>query len=158
MNEPAFTQAVQADAVQAGTIEPGTGQPGTGQPGTGQAGTGLAGTGQAGQDDWRSLSACRHSDPELFFPVVESGPGLVQLEAAKAVCARCDVRAECLSFATATVQDHGVWGGTSEEERRAARSARLRQSRTALAGQDRPGERPDRAGRPRREPALGVSA
>jgi WhiB family redox-sensing transcriptional regulator len=145
MNEPAFTQAVQADTVQADTIEPGTGQPGTGR-----ADTGL--------DDWRSLSACRHSDPELFFPIVESGPGLVQLEAAKAVCARCDVRAECLSFATATVQDHGVWGGTSEEERRAARSARLRQSRTALAGQDRPGERPDRAGRPRREPALGVSA
>ena len=89
---------------------------------------------------------------------MESGPGLAQLEAAKAVCARCDVRAECLSFATATVQDHGVWGGTSEEERRAARRARLRQSRTAVAGQDRPGERPDRAGRPRREPALGVSA
>jgi WhiB family redox-sensing transcriptional regulator len=148
MNEPAFTQAVQADAVRAGPIEPATRQPGTRQPGTGLA----------GQDDWRSLSACRHSDPELFFPVMESGPGLAQLEAAKAVCARCDVRAECLSFATATVQDHGVWGGTSEEERRAARSARLRQSRTALAGQDRPGERPDRAGRPRREPALGVSA
>jgi WhiB family transcriptional regulator, redox-sensing transcriptional regulator len=143
MNEPAFTQPVQADTVQANTIEPGPS---------------LAGTGQAGQDDWRLLSACRHSDPELFFPIVESGPGLVQLEAAKAVCARCDVRAECLSFATATVQDHGVWGGTSEEERRAARRARLRQSRTALAGQDRPGERPDRAGRPRREPALGVSA
>jgi WhiB family transcriptional regulator, redox-sensing transcriptional regulator len=148
MNEPAFTQAVQAEAVQAGTVQAGAIEPGTG----------LAGTGQAGQDDWRSLSACRHADPELFFPVVESGPGLVQLEAAKAVCARCAVRAECLSFATATVQDHGVWGGTSEEERRTARRARLSQSRTALDGQDRPAERPDRAGRPRRQPALGVSA
>jgi WhiB family transcriptional regulator, redox-sensing transcriptional regulator len=158
MNEPAFTQAVQAEAVRAEAVRAEAVQAGTVQAGAIEPGTGLAGTGQAGQGDWRSLSACRHADPELFFPVVESGPGLVQLEAAKAVCARCDVRAECLSFATATVQDHGVWGGTSEEERRAVRSARLRQSRTALAGQDRPGERPDRAGRPRREPALGVSA
>ena len=85
----------------------------------------------ADQADWRELAACRHSDPELFFPVVPTGPGRTQVAAAKAVCARCQVRAECLSFATSTAQDHGVWGGTSEEERRAARRARLRRSRMA---------------------------
>jgi WhiB family redox-sensing transcriptional regulator len=79
-----------------------------------------------GQSDWRSLSACRREDPELFFPIVPSGPGLAQLARAKAVCASCEVRAECLSFAVETVQDHGVWGGLSEEERRARRTARLR--------------------------------
>lgn len=62
----------------------------------------------------------------MFFPLVPAGPGLVQAERAKAVCARCQVRAECLRFAMETVQDHGVWGGTSEEERRALRLARNR--------------------------------
>jgi WhiB family redox-sensing transcriptional regulator len=48
--------------------------------------------------DWRSLGACRQEDPELFFPVAQAGPGLVQLNKARAICARCEVRAECLSF------------------------------------------------------------
>ncbi len=74
-----------------------------------------------GRSDWRALGACRHEDPELFFPIIASGPGLVQTDRAKSVCARCPVRAECLQFAVQTVQDHGVWGGTSEEERRALR-------------------------------------
>ena len=109
---------------------------------------------------WRELSACRHSDPELFFPVVPSGPGRDQLAAAKAVCASCAVRAECLSYSMATVQDHGVWGGTSEEERRAMRRARLRRSLSAAATRERPdpGERRDHASQRRRQPALGASA
>ena len=81
--------------------------------------------------DWRSLGACRDEDPELFFPVPR-GSGRAQLERAKAVCARCRVRAQCLSFAIETVQDHGVWGGMSEEERRAHRGARLRQALRAV--------------------------
>ncbi len=91
-------------------------------------------------DDWRSLGACRHEDPELFFPIVGSGPGLSQIGLsqigrAKAVCARCQVRAECLSFAMETVQDHGVWGGTSEEERRAMRRSRIRRAGAGAGGQ-----------------------
>jgi WhiB family redox-sensing transcriptional regulator len=90
-----------------------------------------------GQPDWRSLSACRQEDPELFFPDPH-GPGLTQLEIARAVCARCQVRAECLSFAMETIQDHGVWGGTSEEERRVQRRARLHQAlRAGPGGQER---------------------
>jgi WhiB family transcriptional regulator, redox-sensing transcriptional regulator len=69
------------------------------------------------QVDWRSLSACRAEDPELFFPLSASGPGVAQLAMAKAVCARCLVRADCLEFALSTGQVYGVWGGTSEEER-----------------------------------------
>ena len=68
--------------------------------------------------DWRLLAACRHADPELFFPVSVSGPSLDQLTQAKAICAGCPVRRQCLAFALDTRQDHGVWGGTSEEERR----------------------------------------
>jgi WhiB family redox-sensing transcriptional regulator len=68
--------------------------------------------------DWRQLAACRHADPELFFPVSASGPSLDQITQAKAICAGCPVRQQCLAFALGTRQDHGVWGGMSEEERR----------------------------------------
>jgi WhiB family transcriptional regulator, redox-sensing transcriptional regulator len=67
--------------------------------------------------DWRLLAACRHADPELFIPVSASGPSLDQVKQAKAIWAGCPVRRQCLAFALDTRQDHGVWGGKSEEER-----------------------------------------
>ena len=67
---------------------------------------------------WRQLAACRRADPELFVPVSASGPSLDQITQAKAICADCPVRRHCLAFAVDTRQDHGVWGGTSEQERR----------------------------------------
>src|SRR2546429_4670702 len=48
---------------------------------------------------WWSRAACRSADPELFFPVSAAGPSRVETAAAKAVCAGCDVRRECLAFA-----------------------------------------------------------
>jgi WhiB family redox-sensing transcriptional regulator len=68
--------------------------------------------------DWRLLAACRHMDPELFFPVSASGSSLDQITQAKAICAGCPVRRRCLAFALVTRQRHGVWGGMSEQERR----------------------------------------
>ncbi|AZM63887.1 MULTISPECIES: WhiB family transcriptional regulator [unclassified Streptomyces] len=70
-------------------------------------------------DDWRNSAACRTEDPDLFFPIGTSGPALLQTEQAKAVCRRCPVREQCLQWALRTGQSIGVWGGTSEEERRA---------------------------------------
>lgn len=70
-----------------------------------------------------SHGACYGQDPELFFPVGSSGPAQRQLARAKAVCAGCRVRADCLGYAIATGQDAGVWGGASEEERRAIKAA-----------------------------------
>jgi WhiB family transcriptional regulator, redox-sensing transcriptional regulator len=67
--------------------------------------------------DWRSRGACVTADPDLFFPLSSSGPALEQQAQAKAVCAGCGVRQECLAFALATHQLHGIWGGTSEQER-----------------------------------------
>jgi WhiB family transcriptional regulator, redox-sensing transcriptional regulator len=69
--------------------------------------------------DWCTRGACRDVDPELFFPVGTSGPAVEQTARAKAVCARCPVRVECLEWALATGQATGVWGGLSEDERRA---------------------------------------
>ena len=82
-------------------------------------------------DDWRDRSACRDTDPELFFPVGTTGPALDQIAAAKAVCRACEAQAACLEFALATNQESGVWGGTSEEERRKLRKAWLARQRHA---------------------------
>ena len=78
--------------------------------------------------DWRHSALCRDEDPELFFPIGTTGPAAMQIEEAKTVCRRCPVTTDCLTWALDTSQDAGVWGGLSEDERRALkrRGARAR--------------------------------
>lgn len=76
--------------------------------------------------DWRHRAACKSEDPELFFPVGDTGPALLQIAKAKAVCRRCPVQAQCLNWALTSGQDAGVWGGLSETERRAVRQRNAR--------------------------------
>jgi WhiB family redox-sensing transcriptional regulator len=71
-----------------------------------------------------ALGACRGVDPDLFFP--DRGESL---EPAKRICSECVVRDECLEHALASGERFGVWGGTSERERRRLRRTR----RTAAA-------------------------
>ncbi len=82
-------------------------------------------------DNWRDVASCRDTDPDLFFPVGTTGPALEQIEAAKAVCRACPALEPCLEFALATNQESGVWGATSEEERRKLRKAWLAAQRKA---------------------------
>ena len=82
--------------------------------------------------DWRHRAACRDEDPELFFPIRTTGPALMQVEDAKAVCRRCDVVESCLTWALDNGQDAGVWGGLAEDERRSLKRRRARaRARTA---------------------------
>jgi WhiB family redox-sensing transcriptional regulator len=69
--------------------------------------------------DWRHHALCRDEDPELFFPIGNTGPALLQIDEAKQVCQRCAVMDSCLVWALESGQDSGVWGGLSEDERRA---------------------------------------
>jgi len=83
-------------------------------------------------DEWRREAECRDTDPDLFFPVGTTGPAIEQIENAKAVCRECISQSACLEFALVTNQDSGIWGGTSEEERRKLRRQYVaRQRRTA---------------------------
>lgn len=67
---------------------------------------------------WRARAACVDVDAELFFPAGDSGPAVeVQVAEAKAVCARCPVRAECLADALVGMA-YGIAGGLTAEERR----------------------------------------
>ncbi|MDQ4068489.1 MAG: WhiB family transcriptional regulator [Actinomycetota bacterium] len=87
---------------------------------------------EEGTGSWRRQAACHGCDVELFFPVGVTGLAVDQIAAAKAVCAECPVRAECLDFALVTNQEAGVWGGATEEERRRLRRSWLAQRRRRL--------------------------
>lgn len=63
---------------------------------------------------WHAQAACRGQGIESFFP----GQG-GDLRPVLAVCAGCDVRAECL--AAADYMTAGIWGGLSERGRKMAR-------------------------------------
>ncbi|WP_331722310.1 WhiB family transcriptional regulator [Streptomyces canus] len=76
----------------------------------------------------RPRPACVGEDPELFFPIGDTGPALLQIEEAKAVCRRCPLIESCLQGALERGEAAGVWGGLSEKERRSLqrRAARKR--------------------------------
>ena len=67
------------------------------------------------EDDfaWMRRAACADLDPDIFFP--RRGSGV----AAKAICARCRVRLQCLHHSLANDEQQGIWGGLTEHERRA---------------------------------------
>lgn len=79
--------------------------------------------------EWADLANCRGVDPGLFFP--ERGEPTAE---AKAVCAGCVVRADCLDYALVNGEKHGVWGGKSERERRGLRRDLGRRQRLAEMG------------------------
>jgi WhiB family redox-sensing transcriptional regulator len=85
-------------------------------------------------DAWRDFASCRSSDPDLFFPVGTTGQAMELVRDAKDVCGECVVRQACLEFALVTNQESGVWGGTSEEERRRLRRSWLADRRRQRSG------------------------
>jgi WhiB family redox-sensing transcriptional regulator len=64
---------------------------------------------------WSEQAACRNvADPDLVFFPVQGGSS----KAARVVCGMCGVRAECLMHALREHEVWGIWGGTSNVERR----------------------------------------
>jgi WhiB family redox-sensing transcriptional regulator len=64
----------------------------------------------------------------MFFPSVD-GADETTLERAKEVCSICPVSDACLEYALETNQRSGVWGGTSEKERKSLRRKWLAERR-----------------------------
>lgn len=69
--------------------------------------------------DWISKGACSGADPDIFYP--KRGEST---RPAKAICDICVVKSPCLEFALTSKEFHGVWGGSSERERRHLRKLR----------------------------------
>src|SRR5205085_2869198 len=86
-------------------------------------------------DNWRNDAACRGKDPNVFFPIEGSGwRAKMEFEQAerdaKAICAGCPVRLECLDFGIDTRQQDGIWGGKNVAEiRKIRRQNQLRARR-----------------------------
>ncbi len=62
---------------------------------------------------WMAEGNCRIHPPSVFFP--SDGVGV---DRARRICASCPSIEPCLEYALEHRIDHGVWGGTSERERR----------------------------------------
>lgn len=68
--------------------------------------------------NWQAYGLCAQTDPEIFFP--EKGDSTKE---AKQTCLACTVRVECLEYALANDEQHGIWGGLSGNARRKLRPA-----------------------------------
>ncbi len=80
---------------------------------------------------WRQHRACADLDTNMFFPVGSTSTALEQTNLAKSICQSCPVNNQCLEFALRTLQDYGVWGGRTEDERRVIRRSRRAAARRA---------------------------
>jgi WhiB family transcriptional regulator, redox-sensing transcriptional regulator len=80
-----------------------------------------------GSANWQERAACRGADTRIFYhPDNERGPSRRRREMrAKQICRGCPVLTECLSWALATREPYGVWGGLSPEERGALLTSQL---------------------------------
>lgn len=65
---------------------------------------------------WMDEAACSETDPDLFFPELDS---LWKVSVAKKICAECPVKIECLEYALRNRFEEGIWGGLSPSNRRA---------------------------------------
>ena len=82
-------------------------------------------SGQEPPPHWRDFAACVEQDLNLFFPMSTTGQAAErQAEAAKQVCQACPVQQSCLEWALDVGPEFGIFGGTTEAERRVLRSHR----------------------------------
>lgn len=80
--------------------------------------------------EWTVRGACTNKDPELFFPTFSTTPR--EIAEAKSTCKRCPVLAECRRWALDNgSQVYGIWGGTTDQERKDARAAKRAAARAA---------------------------
>ncbi len=71
---------------------------------------------------WQAKAACRGPQAVVFFPPPQFERKADRIERerrAKAICADCIVKAECLDYSVSIKEPHGIWGGLNEHERRA---------------------------------------
>lgn len=70
---------------------------------------------------WHLKAACRGPNQTVFYPPpqLERRLDRRRREArAKEICSECPVQADCLDYAFQIREQHGIWGGLTEKERR----------------------------------------
>jgi len=92
--------------------------------------------------DWRLAAACAERDLNIFFPISSVGAtARLQIEEAKRICGHCPVQTDCLAWALEVGPEFGIFGGCTEDERRALRL----QQRSSSRWPSRPVARPHRS-------------
>ena len=103
-----------------GAVAPPTPSPGTATPDEGTPPAPVS---------WRAFALCAGLDTALFFPAIDDpGSSSETAIAARAVCAACPVVDACLD--ENLYEKYGVFGGTTDRERRTLRRARARNQET----------------------------
>lgn len=72
-------------------------------------------------DAWQLRAACKGPQATAFFPPAHAErkeEKVSREERAKAICATCTVRRDCLEYALRIREPHGIWGGMNEVERK----------------------------------------
>lgn len=73
------------------------------------------------EETWQLRAACRGPHAAVFFPPPQFERKEEKLERerrAKEICTTCVVRTDCLEYAIAIREPHGIWGGLNEVERK----------------------------------------
>jgi WhiB family redox-sensing transcriptional regulator len=82
---------------------------------------------------WWAQAHCQTAEPELFFPISALEVSDRDVAEAKAICGPCRVRPQCLAHAMNSGPVQGIWGGTTEEERRLLRGRMRKANRASTA-------------------------
>ncbi len=69
----------------------------------------------------RTDLACRHVDPDLFFPTGTGGSADAQIKVARTICGVCPAQRLCLRAALERGDDHAVLAGSTPKQRREMR-------------------------------------
>ena len=70
---------------------------------------------------WQIRAACRGPQSIVFFPPTHferKDEKLEREQRAKAICTSCGVKDDCLRYALQIREQHGIWGGLNEAERK----------------------------------------
>jgi WhiB family transcriptional regulator, redox-sensing transcriptional regulator len=78
---------------------------------------------------WAARALCVGFDPEAFFP-----PRDAPATEARAICAACPVRGQCLAYAVTADERFGIWGGLDPRQRHAVRRRLERRGSSASSG------------------------
>jgi WhiB family redox-sensing transcriptional regulator len=81
------------------------------------------------KDQWKERGACKGiTEDSIFFPESSDSEWKAKQDKAISICQQCPVRIQCLEYAIQN-NEPGVWGGTSERERRRIKRARRQEER-----------------------------
>ncbi|MEM8922799.1 MAG: WhiB family transcriptional regulator [Actinomycetota bacterium] len=70
---------------------------------------------------WQHRAACRGPNQAIFFPPAQlerRSDKRMRERRAKEICGTCPVQMECREYSIQIREQHGIWGGLTEVERR----------------------------------------